>query len=313
MQEKLDIVIPLAPADVDVFLKGVYWIKRFLPAKKIIVIGNEKVEELLNGYKEIHFINENELIPYNLISSIIADIGDNDVRFVKRTGWYLQQFLKMQYAYLCDDDYYLLWDGDSIPTCRINFFEKDKPIFGLKKEFHEAYFITMNRLLPELKKSTTLSYVSEHMIISTSLMKELISKIEEKGQDRQRFYECILRKIDKRFLDKSGFSEYETYGTFCKVLYPGKYVEKEWHSIRPANYYFDIDKLTEDDLYWMSKGYEAVSFEFYETQENKKYIIKSLQFIFRLKWLRKLFPVHIMCAPVETIRSLVQKWRKYNA
>lgn len=310
MQEKMDVVVPLAPDDVHTFLKGVSWIEKYLPVKRIIIIGNDKVKEMIDFSGKINFINENELIPYQLIHNIIADIADGNVQYLRRTGWYLQQFLKMQYAYLCEDDYYLIWDGDSIPTHTINFFKDGRPVLGLKRELCKAYFITMNRLLPGLKKSTKLSYISEHMVISVPLMKELIGRIEANGLSGKPFYECILRKIDREVLNKSGFSEFETYGTFCKVFYPGKYAETEWHSIRPANYFWDIDKLTEDDMYWISKGYEAISFEFYATQDNKKYVIKCLQSIFQIKLLKKIFPARVLCAPVEVWQRFKHKRRK---
>lgn len=308
MQEKLDVVIPLAPVDVSTFLCGLSWIKKYLPVKKIVVIGNKEVEKKINDCREISFINEDNLIPYNAVYNIIADITGNDPAFLQRTGWYLQQFLKMQYAYICVDEYYLLWDGDSIPTRNISFFEDGKPVFGVKNEFNEAYFNTMNRLIPQLKKSTELSYISEHMVISTFLMKELINLIEKNNLYRQPFYECILRNIDKKFLDKSGFSEFETYGTFCKVFYPDKYIEKKWYSLRPANYYFDINNLTVEDLRWIACDYQSISFEFYKSQKNKRLIINGLQFVFRCKWLRELLSIRTLCTPMETMRYIKQKW-----
>lgn len=307
MSVKLDLVIPLAPNDVSVFLKGIIWIKTYIPFKRMIVIGNNEVKKMLIEYQDIIFMNEEDMISYSEIYRIIAEISKGDSRCTKRTGWYLQQFLKMKYAYLCEDEYYLLWDGDSIPTHRLHFFEEGRPIFGQKEEFCEAYFRTMAKLIPQLKKSTKYSYISEHMVISVSLMKELVQRIEMNALSGMPFYETILRNIDINDLDKSGFSEFETYGTFCKIFHSDCYVEKKWNSLRPANYYFDIDKLRKEDLDWLSGDYDAISFEFYESQDSKKRIIDCLHFIFGLKCIRKLFTCHTLNTPIEKIRYIRQR------
>lgn len=40
-----------------------------------------------------------------------------------------------------------------------------KPYFDVKEEYNKPYFITMEKLLPELGKKCSYSFISEHMLI----------------------------------------------------------------------------------------------------------------------------------------------------
>ncbi len=74
----------------------------------------------------------------------------------------------MQYCKLCKDKYYLIWDCDTIPIKKVNMFSNDrKPYFDVKEEYNKPYFITMEKLLPELGKKYNYSFISEHMLIRT--------------------------------------------------------------------------------------------------------------------------------------------------
>ena len=95
----------------------------------------------------------------------------------KRLGWYEQQFLKMSYSRVCDNEYYLLWDSDTFPVKPVQMFENGHPIFDMKTEHHSAYFTTINRLIKNLHFSK-FSYISEHMLIKTEYMRNLLDDIE---------------------------------------------------------------------------------------------------------------------------------------
>lgn len=89
------------------------------------------------------------------------------------TGWYYQQFLKMQYARMCKDKYYMVWDGDTIPCRRFSMFSEDgKPYLDLKHEYHGEYFNTLAKLIPDLHKCIGKSFISEHMLMRCDLMCE---------------------------------------------------------------------------------------------------------------------------------------------
>ena len=96
-----------------------------------------------------------------------------------RAGWYLQQFLKMSYSFICEDAYYLIWDADTIPVREIQMFDEDGvPFFDVKEEYHRPYFTTLNKIFNNrIKKSNPYSYISDHIVIKTEYMRNLILEI----------------------------------------------------------------------------------------------------------------------------------------
>lgn len=154
-----------------------------------------------------------------------------------RSGWYFQQFLKMgfalsQYA----KDYYLIWDADTIPTSKIDFFSKDGKMFICpKSENHRPYFDTVRNLL-NLEKIVDFSFIAEHMIISRKYMIELIEDIAKKGSSDDFWFKIVIDSIDPTF--SQGFSEFETYGTFLSHYYSSKYSLRKLRTMRHAGKLF---------------------------------------------------------------------------
>ena len=146
------------------------------------------------------------------------------------------------------------------------FSNDGKPIFDVKTEYHKPYFITLKKIFPELGKKYKYSFISEHMIINTNLMKNMIKRIAfNKNLIGNTWYEKIINYIDINDLPKSGFSEFETYGTFVKEYYKQIYDIRNWKSLRLRK---EIEKLhlnssflTENDIKNISKNYNAISFE----------------------------------------------------
>ena len=204
-------------------------------------------------------INENELVDKKDLINIFLKKGINNTN---RVYWYYQQFLKMSFAKICDKDFYLLWDSDTIPIIPLKMFNKGFPIFDMTKEHHSPYFILLKQLIPNIKFSKY-SYISEHMIIKTEFMKSLINEIENNNNIQgKNFWEKILLSIDNEVIIGSGFSEFETYGSFVDNYYKNYYKHRIWTSNRDMVKYFgNIDNLCNKDLIWLSKDYNAISFE----------------------------------------------------
>ena len=285
-ENKYDIVVPICEKDIDVFFHGIKWLYEFLPVKKIVLIGNNSVKgKIPDRYKDlIEYIDEDSIIPYDDVKAVMKEVSGNDPDSIKRTGWYLQQFLKMKYADICTDEYYIVWDADTYSIRKTDFFDKNHPIFDVRQEYHENVFNTMRRILPELSKIKPFSFIAEHMLISCKIMKEMINEIEQNecvGKQRDLFYKKILWAIDKNMLAQGGFSEFETYGTYCVTKYPDLYVTREWNSLRHAAHYFDRDKFSDYEVRWLNKSYDAVSFELWSGTGN---ILKK---VFRNRMIQK--------------------------
>ena len=263
-----DLVIPLHMNDTEKLLRQKDLFKKYLNYSNLIIIIPKNSNEI-NQQNSIIFIKEDDLIPKEDLINIFYKRG---IKEINRVGWYEQQFLKMSYSRICDKEYYLLWDADTIPIRPIKMFDKGVPIFDMKKEKHFPYFITLERLIPGLH-FTKFSYISEHMIIKTEYMRNILDIIENNVIiPGKMFWEKILASIDQTDILNSGFSEYETYGTYVDNIYPNAYKHRMWSSKRNMVHFFgNIDNLIFQDIKWLSKDYYAISFEKWDTFE-KNYL-----------------------------------------
>jgi hypothetical protein len=265
---KISLVVPIISRDFHKIYNNLRFYINFIDGiKNIIFIGNEEINKLIKEKKyslsfPIIFINEKLLIDADKIKQLIKIKNKYAVR---RSGWYIQQFLKMIYCRLCHNKFYLIWDSDTIPIKKVKMFNNvGKPIFDVKREYHKPYFITLKKIFPELGKKYNYSFISEHMIINAKLMKNMIKRISfNKNLIGNTWYEKIINCIDIKYLQGSGFSEFETYGTFVKEYYKQIYDIRHWKSLRLNNgnkiLHFNSNILS--DIKNISKNYNAISFE----------------------------------------------------
>lgn len=237
-----------------------------------LFVGAQGVNDLLVADKSLSqmagFINEDTIIPFGEVHSYMTKkmepilAGRELPRGV--TGWYYQQFLKMQYAFICQDEYYMVWDGDTIPCRKVKMFQEEtgKPYLDMKHEFHQEYFDTMSVILPGFRKVIERSFISEHMIIRPDIMRELVREIEKNNAiPGIRFWEKIINAIPMEKIQDSSFSEFETYGTYVALKHHNSYMLREWHSFRLGGSFYDINGISDRDFAWLSKDFDAISFE----------------------------------------------------
>ena len=271
---KYDIVIPVNLNDSKILIQETDMLRKFLNYNNMIIIVPNNSELAKEKNNSLYYINEEELVRKEDLITIFNIRGINET---KRINWYEQQFLKMSYSRICRNEYYLIWDSDTIPIKHINMFDDGHPIFDMKNEYHYPYFITLERLLPHLSFSK-MSYISEHMIIKTEFMNNLLDQIENNILIPGKFFwEKILMSIDEKDILKSGFSEFETYGTYVDTKYPNIYKHRNWFSKRDMVKLFGkLDNLAQNDFIWLAKDYHALTFEKREKFEKKNiYFVKN--------------------------------------
>lgn len=253
--ESYDIVIPVAKSHSAQLNANLPFIKKNLGHDKIILLCTE---ETFADFKDsdVEFINESEVCPdMNLtaLRNIMIERGGNP----NRAGWYLQQFLKMYYAFVCRKDHYLIWDADTIPLKPIYFLNRrGEMFFNMKPDHHLPYFDTMNKLFNGTLKfveSATPSFITEVMIMNTRIMRELVGELGGTN-----FWKNILNAINDKDLSGSGFSEYETYGTYLVNKYPQLFRPGPLVTQRNGMAIFKR-VLTEDELSLLP--YDTISFE----------------------------------------------------
>lgn len=293
-------VVPVIPRDFRKLLVNLDIYFSLLPISKICIIGNVELKSLMPDDKRLFFINENQFVDIIELKNIIIKKTGNE-QAGKRTGWYVQQFVKLGYSRMCEDEYYLLWDSDTVPVKKINFFDDNKiPYFDCKTEYHKPYFDTISKLFPNHEKMIKTSFISEHMLVNAELMRRMLCIIENNNVlEGRNYYEKIINAVNPIELPKSGFSEFETFGTYVCTEYPLFYKIRKWQSLRYWGLYFkDTEALDENTMQWLAKKYDAVSYE-------KRDSLSKLAYI--TPWLRKFFSpsiLEILSIPIRGYRKL---------
>ena len=270
--KEMDVLVVITPKDCERLMPLYSRLVNGIEGGRIKFVGSVGVKEVVSADSELEastsFIAEDEIIPFDNVHQYLADhmkeilAGRELPRGI--TGWYYQQFLKMQYARICKDEYYMVWDGDTIPCRNINMFKQEtgQPYFDLKHEYHPEYFETMGKVLPGCSKVIEQSFISEHMIINSQIMRDMIAEIESnENLPGNEFWEKIISAIPAEKIQDSSFSEFETYGTYVALRHMGLYKLREWHSFRQGGTFFSVDTITERDFNWLSKDFDAISFE----------------------------------------------------
>lgn len=182
-----------------------------------------------------------------------------------RFGWYFQQFIKM--SELDDgeaDDINLIWDADTTPLRTLSFEKDEKVFFYQGKEHHPPYFQLIKTLINEDKLVKT-SFIAQCLPYRVKWFREF--KISLETDTHTQWYQRIINLID--FNQDSGFSEYETLGTFALRNFNNE-IEisdntKNWY--RYGNSLIGCSENLNDYRYALCKKYDFISFESWDTRK----------------------------------------------
>lgn len=261
-----DAIIVITPTDLKRVRGQLHRVKNNLQVRNLVFISSEGAEEIIRNesLENAVFVNENDIISFSDVEKTLKEIMKTESVPRGIVGWYYQQFLKMGYSLICKDKYYLSWDGDTVPCVPVSMFKKGTkiPYFDLKNEYCEEYFVTMSKLFSGFHKVIKKSFVSEHMLFDSGIMREIIKNLEDNSELKgDRFFDKILFAINPEKIRSMGFSEFETYGTYVALKHPSDYMLKDWHSLRFGAYFFNPDEMSDEDFEWLGKDFDAISFE----------------------------------------------------
>lgn len=199
----------------------------------------------------------------------------------------------MQYALSCHNDYYMVFDSNTLLCHDLQIFDdkSQKPYIDLRSlDDHNVYFDVTSQLLPGFKNPNTGSYNTGHMLIYTGIMKSLISYIENnskiKGSD---YVEKIINCCE--VAARAAFSVFELYGTYVSIMYPSSYIPRKWNCFTQGGVFFKKTDITPDDLQWLSKDYNSVTF-----MDGDEYVQEYSDLFHRHYYREKLTPAQILQA-----------------
>lgn len=255
-----EMVIMVTSKNINILEISIPYIRENIRPLNIIGVGALKLKKEIEKL-DIGFWDEDNIFP-GLTHEKVKELIYKERGDTRRTGWYFQQFLKYAYSYISNTDYYLVWDSDTIPLNKLEYFSGINPCFIIKKEYHKAYFNTLNRLFNGnvFRVNKCISYIAENMMFNKKIVQEIISEIENNDNVRgNNYYEKILFAVDKEDFE-CGFSEFETYGNYVELRYPDLYQKRYVRTLRDAVIIVGCGPSREQ-LDWMKKGYDIISLE----------------------------------------------------
>ena len=160
-------------------------------------------------------------------------LGEENGRF----GWYLQQFIKLEAVKRNSHlQKLVIWDADTVPLGPLALFDDEGiPVFYRGEENHTPYFDEI-RVLFGLEKTVDFSFVAQCMPVTGQWVSEFFSELEQRHNVS--WWQAIIQHIDPQ--EGSGFSEYETLGTFLNdrfgplKLQSGQWSRRGYHHYRSA-------------------------------------------------------------------------------
>lgn len=260
--KKYDVIIMVTKKHINMLKKMLPYSRINIPVNEIYIVGPISIANIVSEIPNVNYIQEDTIydgLNYKNISQIIGNrCGDSS-----RTGWYLQQFLKMAWAYKCEDDKYITLDADTFILNPIAFENDDgKYCFTPKIEYHKPYFDTIDKLFNgNVKKEVDFSFIAENMIFDKKIMLKMISEIENNSDiNGSKFFEKIINAVPLSALTGSGFSEFETYGNYIAHYHPKLLYPRKLRTMRESVQILGSNP-TKSQLEWASKDYDIISIE----------------------------------------------------
>ena len=271
----MQIISACLARDLPVYRATYQSLRRHLPGSDIHVVTKKedfpKFKEACGP--ELTLWDEAELVPH----MTLGELRKMPFPFFPRgAGWYFQQFLKYAFVNVSnDDDYYLIWDADTVLLRPIEFFTPEgKPYYTTATEYHVPYFETYQALFGT-EANREFSFISQHQVIRKSILREMLARMETLHPSSRNWAWAIMENL--RGSGSNLFSEYETYGHYLKSERPDSFVVRalDWtrNGERWAGYPPKSDKIES-----LAQNYAYASFEAFFSLRNrlKRYAMRLL-------------------------------------
>jgi Family of unknown function (DUF6492) len=254
----LDIVCACRAKDLPVLKLTAENLRRFVPFKslRVYTLGSNFREFAAALGPDVVMMDEDKAIDGMTLEHLrrFPETG-----FPQGAGWYFQQFLKLSFAFTeTENDYYLVWDADTIPLRPLQFFDdQGRMLFTKSTEHHLPYFETYKNLFGQ-DPHYEFSFISQHAIVRKSLLREMVQAIEKNIPGNEIWPWKIMRHLGGN--QPNRFSEYETWGYYVKNFHPEAAVYRELPWSREGNRLLPA-RPSAADLKKLGESHAFVAFE----------------------------------------------------
>lgn len=270
------VLIPIWWKDVERVKDTIVCLKQHIDVERIILVGPEAMRQYVPTDELVEYVDGNTIIPgmsRETIDVVITDMQKKAGFSIDtcRSGWLLQQFIKLGFSLYSDVEEYFVWDADVLMINDFELKSDGNPKFFLyDKHLHVEYLPTITKLLgKDLKPLGTYTFVNHYMLFESKIVREMINEIENNGTiDGKTWWEKCVRAIKVEELTQSGFSEFETYGEYVGARYPAYYeFEYSYRHLLSTKRYFG-DDVSEEVRKWISQDYYSIGFEGYDSPDD---------------------------------------------
>ena len=259
------ILMPIHPKDLWIAGHSIDSLRKNLlhPIEEILIVSKKDPEiQDWCAAEDLKWIDESQIFDWTVerIGKALPDWARS------RDGWLFQQLLKFSVNKFSTADSFLIVDADTLLLKKKTFHLDGKVRLDYSHERNLLYLQTYKELLGQ-KPSSWVSFVTHHVFMEKKVLQELKSEIEKyTGKPwEQAIIEMASSDIwsdaQKKVSPFNYFSEYETYGNFCKSYYEEVKSNYFWNY---ASKDFDPDVLSiEEYVAKLPSIYSWVSFHSY--------------------------------------------------
>ena len=217
-----DIVIPVGPNDINIIQHQIYYtLKNILGRRRVYLITCLDDLEVPGCIT----ISESRL-PFD--KPVISQIFKKETH---RSGWYLQQLIKLYAAQIIPEltAKYLVIDADTFFLKPTEFIINGLPAYNFGIEYHQEYFNHMLRMGNQFVRHANNSGICHHMMFETQFILEIFNLIE--AQHEKPFWQVFLEQVSE--FEGSGASEYELYYNYMIGHHSNKIIVRplKWKNV----------------------------------------------------------------------------------
>jgi hypothetical protein len=244
---------------------------RYVVADKYVVyVPNDQVSKFIEITDSRIEVLSEDLLGNSYINSLKEKVKLSGN--LQRYGWYLQQFYKIEALLLSNSNNVIIWDSDCVPVREIKLFtDNQRPVYmQASTEFNPIYFKTIEKILG-MQRVHDFSFIIPGFPIPSKWAQEFVQYIADHYE--LNWYDSIIKNTP--FQEMSGFSEYETLGTWVANKYPNSWskIEVKWERLGQSRFGYARD-FNEESIVAIGETYglHVISFENWDHRGIKKYL-----------------------------------------
>ena len=238
--EVLKVALPSAQKSLGYFYSNKT--RLIVPGKMLKVFLRELGS---HGMENVELIAEEDLCPAQSRNKLVSCFGT-------RSGWILQQFLKLQSVQTSESNYTLVVDADTVLLCGRDWINSEGKLLIMPSwEYHEGYYLLLEQI-QILSERPKYSFITHHMLYKKEF---LMNAVNHAGFGST--LELFDYAIDQSSLTPLQMSlDYEFYSQYVYNFRSAEIRLEKWsnHSISP-----EIFRMHAADLSSKFGDYASVS------------------------------------------------------